>query len=300
MRSLLLAVLPFCLFVSSCTSTNYDFMQTASIAPKFKDNDPQDFGRDSPSRHDVHGIDVSKWNGDINWQKVKQSGISFVFIKATEGKDVIDPKFQDYWRGARAAGIAHAPYHFYYFCSTPDQQADWFIANVPKASMDMPPVLDAEWNHGSKTCFRKPSPQEVRVELKRFMDRLEAYYGMRPIIYTSVDFHRDNLVGAFPDHYFWVRSVAKHPSQIYADRRWAFWQYTSTGVIPGIKGEADINVFAGNRQNWKNWIASLQTVRQQPVGPVPVPSAPPQQMLPPMNEPPLPPQLLPPELVAAN
>jgi len=92
--------------------------------------------------------------------------------------------------------------------------------------------------------------------MKRFMDRIEAHYGKRPIIYTSVDFHRDNLVGAFPNYHFWVRSVAAHPTKIYTDRKWAFWQYTATGVVPGVKGATDINVFAGNSKAWKTFIAS--------------------------------------------
>lgn len=259
MRRLLLALLPFMVLTSGCTSASYDMMQTASVSPNFQDTDPQDFGYNSPHKHLVQGIDVSRWNGNINWHKVKQSGVAFVFIKATEGKDVVDPKFTEYWRGARAAGLAYAPYHFYYFCSTPDQQADWFIQNVPREAMKLPPVLDAEWNHSSKTCKLRPDPETVRAQLKRFMDRLEAYYGKRPIIYTSVDFHRDNLAGYFQDHHFWVRSVAAHPKKTYSNRRWAFWQYTSTGVVPGVKGETDINVFAGTQSNWHNWLAYAST-----------------------------------------
>lgn len=257
MRSLLPGLLPLCLMISGCTSASYDFVQTASIAPKFQDTDPQDFGPLNPHRHPVHGIDVSKWQGDIDWWKVKQSGVSFAFIKATEGKDSADPKFQEYWRQADAVGIPHAPYHFYYFCSTADQQADWFIANVPRSSMDMPPVLDVEWNGESKTCRTRPDPETVRAEMQRFMDRLEIHYGKRPIIYTSVDFHRDNLVGHFRRYHFWLRSVAAHPSKTYEARRYAFWQYTSTGVVPGIKGSTDINAFAGSPKAWKAWLAQL-------------------------------------------
>ncbi|MBA3042350.1 MAG: glycoside hydrolase family 25 protein [Alphaproteobacteria bacterium] len=258
MRWLLLSLLPIALTFSGCTSASYDLMETASIStPRFGDKDPQDFGAKTPHRHKVHGIDVSKWNGDVDWVKVRKSGVSFAFIKATEGKDVVDSRFDEYWRQAAAAGIPHAPYHFYYFCSTADEQADWFIRNVPKASMHLPPVLDVEWNHTSKTCNYRPSAMTVRAEMKRFMDRIEAYYGKRPIIYTSVDFHRDNLEGSFQDYHFWVRAVAQHPEEIYPDRRWAFWQYTSTGVIPGIKGDTDINVFAGTEKNWKNWVAAV-------------------------------------------
>ncbi|SMC59655.1 GH25 family lysozyme [Rhizobium sp. RU36D] len=256
MRWLFAALLPLTLLVGGCTSNSLDALETAAISPRFADTDPQDFGRITPHHHQVHGIDVSKWNGDVEWSKVRQSGVSFVFIKATEGGDMLDPRFHEYWRGARASGVLHAPYHFYYFCSTADQQADWFIQNVPKEAVRLPPVLDVEWNPLSPTCKLRPPPETVRSEMQRFMDRIEAHYGKRPIIYTSVDFHRDNLAGHFDKYHFWVRAVAQHPQEIYPGRRWAFWQYTSTGVIPGIRGETDINVFAGTAANWKKWVAA--------------------------------------------
>ncbi|MFB2550744.1 glycoside hydrolase family 25 protein [Ensifer soli] len=257
MRRLLLALLPLLALVSGCSTTDYDLVETASIPPRFEDRHPQDFGDVTPHHHQVHGIDVSKWQGDINWLQVARSGVSFAFIKATEGKDVLDKRFHEYWQNARSVGIPYAPYHFYYFCSTADDQADWFIANVPKSAVFLPPVLDVEWNGESKNCRYRPSPITVQAEMKRFMDRIEKHYGKRPIIYTSVDFHRDNLVGQFNDYHFWVRSVAKHPREIYTDRRWAFWQYTSTGVIPGIPGNTDINVFGGTAKNWKKWVAAV-------------------------------------------
>jgi len=256
-RRLLPVVLSTLMLVSGCTSASYDLLETASVAkPRFQDTDPQDFGVNNPHRHDIHGIDVSKWNGDVDWQQVRKSGVSFVFIKATEGSDRIDPKFNDHWRLAAKADILHAPYHFYYFCSTADAQADWFIQNVPKEAVTLPPVLDVEWNPSSPTCKTRPAPMVVRAEMQRFLDRLEKHYGKRPIIYTSVDFHRDNLVGQFKDYHFWVRSVAAHPAKIYEDRRWAFWQYTATGVVPGVTGPTDINVFAGSEKNWKSWVTT--------------------------------------------
>lgn len=255
MRRFALALLPLAALVAGCTSTDYDLMQTAALSSKFKDSDPQDFGARSPHKHPIHGIDVSKYNDHVDWETAKKSGVSFAFIKATEGKDRVDPKFEEFWRGAKASNVAYAPYHFYYFCSTPDQQADWFIANVPREAVKLPPVLDAEWNPASPTCKTRPDPETVRADMKRFMDRLQAYYGKRPIIYTSVDFHRDNFVGYFKDYQFWLRSVASHPEEKYADRKWAFWQYTSTGIVPGVGGQTDINVFAGTKDNWKSWLA---------------------------------------------
>jgi lysozyme len=257
MRWLSTILLPFCLSLAACTSGSYDLLDTGSVSPRFQDTDPQHFDGKTPHRHEVHGIDLSKWNGDVDWRQVKRSGVAFVFIKATEGKDRLDPRFHEYWQGARAAGIPHAPYHFYYFCSSADEQADWFIRNVPREANHLPPVLDVEWNPSSPTCRLRPDAATVRSEMKRFMKRIEAHYGKRPIIYTSVDFHRENLEGAFKDHHFWVRAVAQHPSEIYPDRRWAFWQYTSTGIVPGIQGGTDINVFAGTQKNWQKWVASV-------------------------------------------
>lgn len=258
MRRLALVILPLLMALASCTSTDYDLVETASIKPpRFHDKDPQNFGVKTPQHHPVHGIDISKWNGDVNFAKARASGVSFVFIKATEGKDRTDDRFQQNWRAAAAAGLPHAPYHFYYFCSTADEQADWFIRNVPKQAINLPPVLDVEWNGASKTCTYRPSKVTAVTELQRFMDRIEAHYGKRPIIYTAVDFHRDVLVGQFKDYHFWLRAVADHPSKVYEDRRWAFWQYTSTGVIPGVSGEVDINVFAGSHKNWKSWVAAV-------------------------------------------
>ncbi|WP_137130237.1 GH25 family lysozyme [Rhizobium sp. FY34] len=256
MPPFLISLLFGLLLVSGCTSTGDVLGSAAMRQTKFQDSDPQDFGARHPGHHDVHGIDVSKWNGQIDWQKVKQSGVAFAFIKATEGTDRIDPTFVTNWRNSAAAGVPHAPYHFYYFCSSADEQADWFIANVPKASMHLPPVLDAEWNSASPTCKTRPDAETVRRELQRFLDRIEAHYGKRPIIYTSVDFHRDNLVGHFGNYHFWVRSVAAHPEKVYVARRWAFWQYTATGIVPGIEGKTDINAFAGTEKSWRQWVAT--------------------------------------------
>lgn len=259
MPRLLLVLLSTVILVTGCTTTSYDLMDTASVKKiRFEDDDPQDFGKHHPGRHEIHGTDLSKWNdGRVDWPTVKRAGVSFVFIKATEGKDRIDPAFERHWRNAAATGIPHAPYHFYYFCSTPEEQAAWFIANVPKQAVRLPPVLDMEWNPSSPTCRLRPDPATVRDVMKRFLDRVEAHYGKRPIIYTSVDFHRDNLVGAFTDYPFWLRSVAAHPGEIYAGRQWAFWQYTSTGKVPGISGNTDINVFAGTAKNWHSWVAAV-------------------------------------------
>ncbi|SOE11506.1 lysozyme [Hoeflea halophila] len=219
---------------------------------RYGDRKPVDFGKNHPDRYPVHGIDVSKWQGDIDWNQVRKAGVAF--IKATEGGDHNDSRFSEYWRSARAVGIPHAPYHFYYFCRPAREQAAWFIANVPRESVQMPPVLDVEWNHASKTCTTRPDPETVRAEMKIWMDIVGRHFGKRPIIYTPVDFHRENLDGHFQGYQFWLRSVAAHPQDIYPNHPWTFWQYTGTGMMPGIKGDTDINAFAGSKSQWQEWL----------------------------------------------
>ncbi|MBW3095937.1 glycoside hydrolase family 25 protein [Pseudohoeflea sp. DP4N28-3] len=225
-----------------------------TTATPYGDYDPVDFGARHPGRYPVHGIDVSKYQGSIDWRKVRAAGAAFVFLKATEGGDRVDDRFDTFWRGAAAAGLPHAPYHFYYFCRSAADQARWFIRNVPKAAVKMPPVLDMEWNAASPSCKLRPDPQTVRREMRVWLKAVERHYGKRPIIYTTVDFHRENLDGHFRDHQFWLRSVAAHPSEIYPGHPWTFWQYTGTGKMPGVTGHTDINAFAGSRAEWNAWL----------------------------------------------
>lgn len=244
--------------VGGCVPLNYDHVTTSSIPSRFYDSKPQYFGKKNPDLNPIHGIDVSKWDGNIKWEKTKKSGVSFVFIKATEGKDFLDNSFSKNWQNAHISGIPHAPYHFYHFCSSADEQADWFIRNVPRESVYLPPVIDVEWNPMSKTCPYRPDPQIIRQEMKRFMNRIQGYYKKRPIIYTSVDFYREVLSNHFHDYPFWVRSVAAHPDITYSNRKWLFWQYTSTGVVPGIDTKkTDINVFSGSLNKWYDWLSEM-------------------------------------------
>ena len=213
----------------------------------------------TPQSFPVHGIDVSKFQGEIDWPRARSAGVSFAFIKATEGGDRFDERFLQNWKAAARAGVPRGAYHFYYFCRPARDQAKWFIKHVPKDPNALPPVLDMEWNGHSPTCTKKPPRAKVLAEMKEFIRRVEKHYGRKPIIYSSVDFHREILVGHFNDYPFWLRSVAGYPKTKYTGRdEWLFWQYTGTGEVPGIKGEVDRNVFAGSRADWKKWLASVK------------------------------------------
>ncbi len=224
-----------------------------AVVPRFGDADPHSWQGATPFQYPVHGIDVSKYQGDIDWAQVRNSGISFAFIKATEGGDYADETFDYNWALSREAGLPRGAYHFFYFCRTAKEQAKWFIDHVPHDSRALPPVLDIEWNHRSRTCRAKPSSAKVRAEMKVFLDRVGKEYRKRPIIYTTVDFYRDNELWRVSGYHFWLRSVAGHPAEVYPQQDWAFWQYTGTGQVAGISGLTDINVFAGSMGEWQQW-----------------------------------------------
>jgi lysozyme len=251
-----LTILAACVLVSCGTPRPApEAARLATETPRFGDTDPHAWDDVVPWEYPVHGIDVSKWQGTIDWQTVRGSGVAFAFIKATEGGDVFDDRFAENWAGAGAAGVPRGAYHFYYFCRTAAEQARWFMANVPRERGALPPVLDMEWNHKSRTCPHRPSAETVRSEMRAWKEMVGSYYGQRPIIYTTVDFYHDNELWRVEGYEFWLRSVANHPERIYPGQSWTFWQYTGTGVVPGIAGKTDINAFAGSRTAWSRWAA---------------------------------------------
>lgn len=229
----------------------------AAVAPNFSDADPVDFKGQRPARFAVHGIDAARFQKSINWKQARGNGVNFAFIKATEGGDLLDPGFKSHWRGAGQAGVARGAYHFYYFCTTPEVQARWFIENVPRSVGMLPPVLDMEWNPFSPTCaHRRPEARVVQDEMRRWLRIVEAHYGQRPIIYTTPRFYKENKLAGFKGYDYWLRTTAKTPREAYPGQSWRFWQYSSTGLINGIVGEVDLNVFNGSAADWANWLAA--------------------------------------------
>ena len=234
--------------------------QAPVVKPDFTDADPQDFPVKHPRRYPVHGIDAARYQGAIDWQTAARSGVSFAYLKATEGGDGLDPAFATNWQGAAGAGIPRGAFHFYYWCRPAAEQARWFIANVPRSARALPPVLDLEWTPFSPTCTLRPAAADVRAEAETFLKILEHHYGQRPLIYTSPEFFATNQLGRIPRTEFWLRSVADHPSNTYPNQAWTFWQYSSTAGVPGVQGPVDTNVFAGSIAAWQAWLAA----RSQP------------------------------------
>ncbi|MCR5859615.1 glycoside hydrolase family 25 protein [Mesorhizobium sp. J428] len=226
---------------------------------RFRDAKPINFGKRKPADYAVHGVDVSRWQGEIDWVKLRSQGANFAYIKATDGGDHLDPMFRKNWREADAAGLKRGAYHFFYWCRSASSQADWFIRNVPKDPNALPPVIDVEWNHLS-ACKKRPSRATVLEKMQVFMDKIEAHYGQRPVIYTAPDFYGDNLKNAFQNYPFWLRAVAQHPSKVYPGRDWVFWQYSGSGLSHGVRGKIDLNVFSGSESDWRRWLGKQERI----------------------------------------
>lgn len=221
----------------------------------FGDSKPHDWSGRAPDRYAVHGTDVARFQGRIDWPEARKAGIEFAWIKATEGGDRLDPQFGDNWSGAARAGVARGAYHFFYFCRPAIEQAQWYIRNVPKTRGALPPVLDMEWTPFSPTCTIRPPAEHIRAEALVFLRALEAHYGTKPLIYSTPDFFERNRMDLLTGYEFWLRSTAGHPSRTYPGHRWTIWQYTGSGLAPGFYTDVDLNAFNGSRDEWNAWLA---------------------------------------------
>ncbi len=209
------------------------------------------FTTTQPHQFPVHGVDVSKYQGDIDWPLVRASGTRFAWIKATEGADHVDQKFRQNWEGAKAAGVARGAYHFVFWCRSPAQEMANFENVVPADPDALPPVLDVEATPESKSCKRHLVREEAIRDMRVMLREMERHYGKKPVIYTTVDFYEAILhPGELTEYPIWVRSTKHSPHVRYGDRQWSFWQYQSDGAVPGIRGNVDRNAFHGTQQQW--------------------------------------------------
>ncbi|MEP1355959.1 MAG: GH25 family lysozyme [Tateyamaria sp.] len=244
------------LLLSACGPSPEQFNGRMEIG----DTAPVVFSGRQPKRFPIRGMDAARFQTSVDWERAKAVGIEFAFLKATEGGDLKDIKFDDHWRGAGRAGIVRGAYHFYYFCTTPEVQAKFFIDTVPRTRGTLPPVLDMEWNPFSPTCQRRPDGATVRNEMQRWIDIVSAHFGQKPIIYTTPRFYQENGLSAFKGVEFWLRTTAKSPAEAYPGQSWRFWQYTATGTLPNTPGLVDINVFNGSAESWQSWLEQ-RTIR---------------------------------------
>lgn len=203
----------------------------------------EEFGIDMPVNYSIHGIDISKFQGNVNWMAVRQMQvdeirISFAFIKATEGISRQDGTFQRNWDKAKEAGVIRGAYHFFYSTRDPIKQAINFRNVVQLESGDLPPVLDIEVHNNQP-------PAVIRSTARIWLEDMEKAYGVKPIIYTNIHFYETYLGKDFDEYPLWVAHYYQKDKPRSA-RNWVFWQHSDIGHVNGIRGTVDFNVFRGD------------------------------------------------------
>lgn len=191
-----------------------------------------------PEGFPAFGIDVSHHQGKIDWEKlfVKErydTIIHFVYCKATEGSDHLDTQWEKNRAELQELHIPNGAYHFFSPKTEPRPQAAHFLNHWKKTDLDLPPVLDVESEGFSDT--------DLIAKMKIWLTVVEDKTGMRPIIYTSLNFFETKFINDFKNYKFWIAAYSRKPACI-DDSRIIHWQYSESGELPGFAEKVDFNV----------------------------------------------------------
>ena len=212
------------------------------------------FNMPSHQRYPVRGVDASHYQGQMNWDVIAQQGITFAFLKATEGSGTVDDCFAANWENARAAGLYVGAYHFFSFDSSAATQADNYCSVVPDDEDALPPVIDLE-HYRSENL---PDPRAVQESLRILVGRFRGVYGKKPIIYTTKECWETYLKDTDLDYTLWIRSIFTPPLTHFTPE-WTFWQYNPRGMLDGYSGGdvlIDLNVFRGSTADFEAFAQS--------------------------------------------
>lgn len=197
-----------------------------------------------PEGYEIHGIDISHYQGDIDWEALQNAMIEgcplrFIIMKSTEGANKLDINFYDNFYKAREYGYIRGAYHFWSNKSTAREQAYYFIKQVHLEDGDLPPVLDIE---------HKPQDRPVedfQRDVLTWLHIVEDKYHVKPIIYTYYKFKESYLnAPVFDDYPYWIAHY--YVDKVEYKGKWKFWQHTDAGKLPGIKGYIDFNIYNGS------------------------------------------------------
>jgi lysozyme len=197
-----------------------------------------------PEGYEIHGIDISHYQGKIDWEQLKNAMIKgcpvrFVIIKSTEGSSRLDENFRENFNQARDFGFIRGVYHFWSNKSTAREQAYYFLDQVHLTDGDLPPVLDIEHKPADK------SVEDFQRDVLTWLHIVEDKYHVKPIIYTYYKFKEQYLSApVFEDYPYWIAHY--YVDKVQYKGKWKFWQHTDVGKLPGIKGYVDFNIYNGS------------------------------------------------------
>lgn len=189
------------------------------------------------------GFDVSEYQSEIDWEQTyhidESFELSFVFIRATAGKNKTDSRFKENWKASKERQLIRGAYHYYRPNENSIEQANNFIKNVKLEKGDLPPVLDIE------KLPKSQSVDSLKVGLRRWLKKVEKHYKVKPIIYSGESYYTDFLKKEFSDYPLWIANYNFWRNHLEDD--WLFWQFTEKAQIEGIEGMVDVNIFNGDK-----------------------------------------------------
>ncbi len=193
----------------------------------------------------IVGIDISKYQGAVDFNSVKAAGIRYVFIRATEGNTYQDPNFKSNISSARAAALTVSAYHFYETNDAPETQLENFTKLVSLERGDLPPVIDIEKLHNQ-------DQSNLAENLKVFLNGLESHYGVKPIIYSGKKFANEYLT-ELGEYALWLAEYnVEEPSVPSGWDDWTFWQWSQSSTVKGIEGAVDADRFNGDESRFQS------------------------------------------------
>lgn len=199
------------------------------------------------NHYPITGIDISNHVGKVDFAKVKEKQIDFVFAKATEGESFIDQSFEIYYKGAKDNGIPFGAYHFFRFNKSGSSQAKNFLNKIKHKKLDLPLVLDVE-DWGNPVGIHKDS---IVSRIREFIVAVENATGKEVMIYTNENGYSKYIEGNFDERDLWICSLRKKPG---VGDKWQFWQHSHRGRYGFSDGLVDVNTFNGNRREWKKYL----------------------------------------------
>lgn len=209
------------------------------------------FNNPSHSEYPVRGIDVSHHQQEIDWPRaVKAANIEFAYIKATEDRDLVDPRFGENWANSKGL-LARGAYHFFTFCTPAADQALHFLKSLPIDS-ELPAAIDVEF---AGNCENWESHEQIRAELRIFISIVSADRGQPPVLYVTKESYEHLVRDHVDGHRLWLREVVLQPAPSEYPAM-TFWQYAGNGRVDGIDTLVDLNAFIGGRPSFAQLIAA--------------------------------------------
>lgn len=203
---------------------------------------PSEIEQNDQIEREVQGVDVSVYQGEVNWEQVRAFGVEFGFARATEGDSIVDSQFANNWNELKAAGIVRGPYHLFNPYEDVGAQADLFIATVTLESGDLPPALDVGFT----------SVEGMEADIRVWLEKVAEAYGVTPVIFAERPIIEANLSSGFNGYHLWLLETDTEDPLIPGD--WdeiVFWNYEFEGSVPGISGAVGLDKFLGTQDEWE-------------------------------------------------